>query len=166
MSDLLGKTLGQTQITELIRDTGIALLYKGFQPGINRYVMVEVLKSSDAAAVQLFTQQTELLAQMQHANILPIYDSGIAEGQAFRVLRFAEGGVLQDRLLQYSDLGKAAGLLSGVVAGVEKIHAQGLVHGNLEPTNIYLDESGQPMLTDFGILRVPGAAITPFLSPE
>ena len=166
MSDLLGKTLGQTQITELIRDTGIALLYKGFQPGINRYVMVEVLKSSDAAAVQLFTQQTELLAQMQHANILPIYDSGIAEGQAFRVLRFAEGGVLQDRLLQYSDLGKAAGLLSGVVAGVEKIHAQGLVHGNLEPTNIYLDESGQPMLTDFGLLRAPGAAITPFLSPE
>jgi len=166
MSDLLGKTLGQTQITELIRDSGVTLLYKGFQPGMNRYVMVEVLKSSDVAAVQAFTQQTELLAQMQHANILPVFDSGMVEGQAFRVLRYAEGGVLQDHLMQYYDPGKAAGLLSGVVAGLEKIHTQGLVHGNLEPTNIYLGEAGQPMLTDFGLSRAAGAAITPFLSPE
>jgi len=166
MSDLLGKTLGQIQITERIRDTCTALLYKGFQPSMNRYVAVEVLKSGDAAAVQAFTQQTELLAQIQHPNILPIFDSGTAEGQVYRVLRFAEGGVLQYHLLQYYDPGKAAGLLSGVVAGLEMIHAQGLVHGNLEPANIYLDEAGHPMLADFGFPRSASAALTPFLSPE
>ncbi len=166
MSDLIGKTLGQYQIVELTQDTRSALIYKGFQPSMNRYVAVKVLKSQDSAAMQTFRQQNELLAQIQHPNILPIYDSGQAEGQIYRVTVFAEGGVLQNRLMQYYDPGEAAGLLSGVVAGLEKIHAQGWVHGNLEPGNIYLDQAGQPLLTDFGLPKASGAPITPFMSPE
>ena len=57
-------------------------------------------------------------------------------------------------------------MISGVVAGLEKIHAQGYVHGNLEPGNIYLDEGGVPLLTDFGLPKPPGAPLTPYMSPE
>jgi len=78
MSNFIGKTIDQYQIVELIEDTDVASIYKGFQPNMNRYVAVKVLKSQDPASVQAFTQQTELLAQMQHPNILPI----IASGQA------------------------------------------------------------------------------------
>jgi serine/threonine-protein kinase len=133
---------------------------------MNRYVLVEVLKSHDPAAVQAFNQQSELLAQNQHPNILPIYDSGQAEGLNYRAMRYAEGGVLPDHLLPYYDPGEAAGFLSGVVAGLAQIHAHGWVHGNLAPENIYLDENGQPLLTDFGIPRPAGAPVTSYLSPE
>ena len=166
MSDLTGKTLGQYQIVELVQDTGSALIYKGFQPNMNRYVAVEVLKSPDHAAVQAFMQRNELLAQIQHPNILPIYDSGQTEGLHYRVTALADGGVLQDHLMAYYDPGKAAGLLSGVVAGLEQIHSQGWVHGNLEPGNIYLNQAEQPLLTDFGLSKGAGIPITPYMSPE
>lgn len=166
MSDLIGKTFDQYQINQLIQETSSAQFYKGFQPSMSRYVMVKVLKSLDPDAVQTFRQQNELLAQIQHPNILPVYDSGQAEGRMYRVMALAEGGVLQAHLVQYKDPGVAAGLLSGVVAGVEKIHAQGWVHSNLEANNIYLDDAGQPMLTDFGIPKASGAPITPYMSPE
>jgi len=166
MSDLIGKTFGQYQMVELIQETNSTLIYKGFQPNMNRYVAVNVLKAQDPAVMQAFRQQNELLAQIQHPNILPIYDSGQAEGQMYRVMAFTEGGVLREHLMQYYDLGAAAGLLSGVVAGLEKIHAQGWVHGNLQPENIYLNEAGQPLLTDFGVPKTSNAPITPYMSPE
>jgi serine/threonine-protein kinase len=166
MTELIGKTVGQYQIIELVLDTSEAQLFKGFQPNMNRYVAVKVLKSQDPAAVQAFTQQNELLAQIQHPNILPIIDSGQVQGLAYRVLRYVEDGLLQDHLFQYRDPRKAAGLISGIVEGLEKIHAQGLVHGNLEPSNIFLDEGGQPLLTDFGLPKAPGAPVTPYMSPE
>ena len=127
MSDLTGKTLGQYQIVELVQDTGSALIYKGFQPNMNRYVAVEVLKSTDPAAVQAFMQQNELLAQIQHPNILPIYDSGQTEGLHYRVTALAEGGVLQDHLMAYYDPGKAAGLLSGAVDKRTDVYALGVL---------------------------------------
>lgn len=166
MSDLIGKTLGQHQIIELTQDTGSTLVYKGFQANMNRYVTVKVLKSQDTVKMQDFSRQTELLAQFQHPNILPVYDSGQAQGIAYRVLRFAENGVLQNHLMKYYELNTAVGLISGIVAGLEKIHAQGFVHGNLQPGNIYLDETGQPLLTDFGLPKAPTDPITPFMSPE
>jgi len=159
MSELIGKTIGQYQLVELIEDTGTSWIYKGFQPNMNRYVAVKVLKSLDPAAVGTFDQQNALLAQIQHPNILPIIDSGQVDGLAYRVLRYVESGVLRDHLFEYYDPRKAAGLISGVVAGLEKIHAQGYVHGNLEPGNIYLDENGAPLLTDFGLPKPPNAPL-------
>ncbi len=166
MSEMIGKTIGQYQIVELIEDTGTSWMYKGFQPNMNRYVAVKVLKSLDPTAVDAFNQQNTLLAQIQHSNILPIIDSGQVNGLAYRVLRYVESGVLRDHLFEYYDPSKAVGLISGVVAGLEKIHALGYVHGNLEPGNIYLDESGIPLLTDFGLPKSPNAPLTPYMSPE
>jgi len=166
MSELIGKTLSQYQIVELIHETESTILYKGFQSNMNRYVAVDVLKSHEPTAVQAFTQQNELLVQVQHANILPVYDAGQAGGEHYRAQRFAEGGLLADHLMQYFDIHKAAGLFSGITTGLEQIHAHGLVHGNLQPENIFLDENGQPMLTDFGMPKAPGAPITPYMSPE
>ncbi len=165
MSELIGRTLDQYQIIELIQDTGSTKVYKGFQSSMNRYVAVEVLKSQEQQAVQDFMHQSELLANIQHPNILPVYESKQAEGLAFRAMRFAEGGVLQAHLTQYSNLNAAAVLISGVVAGLGKIHAQGYVHGNLQTNNIYLDEAGQPLLTDFSVPQT-SAQITAFSSPE
>ena len=85
MSELIGKTIGQYQVVELIEDLDTAWIYKGFQPSMNRYVAFKVLKSQDPAEVAAFNQQNAILAQIQHTNILPIIDSGSADGLAYRV---------------------------------------------------------------------------------
>ena len=138
MSEWIGKTIDQYQIVELTAEAADSWTYKGFQPSMNRYVAVKVLKSQDPVEVEAFKQQNAILAQVRHANILPILDSGSSAGLSYRVLPFIENGLLREHLFEYYDLRKAAGLISGVVAGLEKIHAQGYVHGNLQPGNIYL----------------------------
>jgi serine/threonine protein kinase len=166
MSELIGKTIDQYQIVEIIEESDDTRTYKGFQPSMNRYVAFKVLKSQDPVEVDAFNRQNAILAQVQHANILPILDSGSAAGLSYRVLPFIEKGLLRDHIFEYYDLGKAAGLISGVVAGLEKIHAQGYVHANLEPGNIYLEDGGVPLLTDFGLPKPPSAPLTPYMSPE
>jgi serine/threonine protein kinase len=166
MSELIGKTIDQYQIVELIEEAGDSWTYKGFQPSMDRYVAFKVLKSQDPVEVDAFKQQNTILAQIRHANILPVLDSGSAAGLSYRVLPFIENGLLRDHLFEYYDSRKAAGLISGVVAGLEKIHAQGYVHANLEPGNIYLEDGGVPLLTDFGLPKSPSAPLTPYMSPE
>jgi serine/threonine-protein kinase len=166
MSELIGKTIGQYQIVESIEESDDSWTYKGFQPSMSRYIAFKVLKSQGSAEVAAFKQQNAILAEVLHANILPILDSGSADGLEFRVLPFIENGALRDQLFEYYDLRKAAGLMSGVVAGLEKIHAQGYVHGNLESGNIYLEAGGVPLLTDFGLPKSPNAPLTPYMSPE
>lgn len=166
MSDLSGTTIGQYQIIEPIGTDGPVQIYKGFQPATNRYVSVWVLQTQDPAAAQRFTQQSEIIARFQHPNILPLIDSGKGDGLVYRVSLFPEGGSLQNRLFEYYDPRKAAGLFSGIVDGLAAIHAQGLVHGNLESGNIYLDRGGRPLLTDFGLPKPSGAPLTPYMSPE
>jgi serine/threonine protein kinase len=166
MSELTGKTIGQYQLIELISDSGEALLFKGFQPNMSRYVAIKVLESQDHTAIQAFNQQNEILARFQHPNILPIIDSGQAEGITYRILRYVEGGTLRSHLFDYYDLRKAFGFIEGIVEGLEQIHTQGFVHGNLEADNIFLDEGGRALLTDFGLPKTPGAPLTPYMSPE
>jgi serine/threonine protein kinase len=79
---LLGRTIGQFQIVEFTGESGDTLVYKGFQPSTNRYVMAKALKPSairDQARVEQFLQQAELVTHVQHPNILLVYDSGKEE---------------------------------------------------------------------------------------
>lgn len=166
MVDLLGNAIDQYQIIELSKETDRYLIYKGFQPNMNRYVTLTVLKSQDSHNVRSFTQQTELLAQIEHPNILPIISSGLAKDHPYRALRYIESGVLRDHLFEYNDPRQAVGLVAGIVAGLEKIHTLGYVHGNLKPDNIYLDQGMVPLMTDFGLSQSLGAPMNPYLSPE
>lgn len=169
MTELQGRTVGQYQLIEIIDQTGAALVYKGFQPNMNRYVAVKLLKpgvARDPAIVQRFIQQGELLAQMSHPNLLPVYDAGREEGIIYRVSRFIEGGTVKNRLYEFQDPRQALSLISGIVDGLEYIHKQGMIHGNLKPSNIFLDESKHPLLTDFGIPMVSSVEPSPYASPE
>ncbi len=169
MTDLLGRTIGPYQLVEAIDETGAALVYKGFQPSMNRYVALKVLKpgaARDPAIMQAFMQTGELAAQIQHPNILPVYDSGQAEGVYYRATPFIESGSLRDNLGLFYEPRQALILIDGINQGLEAIYSRGYVHGNLKPTNILLDEQRRPLLSDFGLARHPGAAPTPYDSPE
>lgn len=169
MSNLVGKTLGDYQIVEVIDDGSKALIYKGFQPNKNQYVAVKVLKPAqarDQSAVQSFNQYAKLAKSMQHPNILPVLDSGVENGITYLVTPYMENGAVGDHRSSYTDLNRALGLVQAIIPGLQAIYNAGYVHGNLRSTNIILDPQDHPLLADFAIAFQKGETPSPYNSPE
>lgn len=169
MSDFVGKTIGEYQLLEIIAESDETLVFKAFQPKMNRYVAFNVLKPHVArveASAQRFLQAAQLAAQMGHPNILPVYDSGQAEGVVYSVSPLIEGGTLRGNLAWFHDLNQALGLFRQLTAGLEYIHSQGYVHGNLKSSNTLMDVQRRPLLSEFGMAQPLSAAPDPYLSPE
>jgi serine/threonine protein kinase len=169
MSDFVGRTIGEYQLVQLMGESDQTLLFKAFQPSMDRYVAVTLLKphvAQDASAVQRFLQTAKIAAQMQHPNILPIYDSGQDEDMVYRVTPFLELGTVRENLIWFHDLNDASVLVGQITAGLESIYAQGYMHGNLKSSNTYLDAQRRPLLSDFGMPHPPGGVQDPYLSPE
>ena len=121
MSDLIGRTIGGYQLVQLMTESEQTLLFKAFQPSMDRYVAVTLLKphvAQDASFVQRFLQAAEIAAQMQHANILPIYDSGQDEDMVYRVSSFLEEGTVRENLIWFHDLDDASVLVGQITAGL------------------------------------------------
>ena len=172
MTNLAGQTLGQYQILEIIH-TGANTVYKGFQPGMNRYVAVKVLDSSQTgnpAFVQQFQQDMQFIAGLEHPGLLPVLDYGQQTEWLYLVTRHVESGTLQDRLSQsyQYNLQQAQQLIRPIADALDYLHSQGAVHGNLKPANILIDPQGQPLLTDFGYTQGidVGQQENAYLSPE
>jgi serine/threonine protein kinase len=169
MTELSGKTIDQYQIIEPVDMGGTTYVYKGFQPSMSRYVAVKILAPSvagDEALQQQFQRQTEMLAQHEHRRLLPVYDHGREDDTIYRVTRFEENGSLREHLSWFYNTRDAQALVGYIAEGLEYIHSQGLVHGNLKPSNILLDEQRQPLLTDFGFAQRVGVPANVYLSPE
>lgn len=169
MSQLTGKTLGEYQLTELISQSGNTILFKAFQPSKNRYLAVKVLTpdlSPSSSDTQRFLQQAQLASQMSHPNLLPVYDSGQAEGVAYLSSAFSDRGNLDNNLSHFYNPLEAQALINRIVDALDYIHGQGYVHGNLKPANVFLDAGNSPLLADFGLAQPLSASASPYLSPE
>jgi len=169
MTNLTGKTLGKYQLLELIDQLGATDVYKGNDPAANRYVAVKVLKSEYASnpdKMRLFESQSELLAKMNHPNVLPIYDAGKDGEFLYRAMPYLESGSVEKHLSNYYNPMKALSLLAGVKEGLNYIHSQGYIHGNLNPTHILLNPNGNPMLSNFGLTVPISGQTNAFMAPE
>jgi serine/threonine protein kinase len=150
--DLLGKTIGEYQLIELIHQ-GQNTIYKGFQPSTNRYVAVKILKPSlaaDPAFVQGFNEDMGRIAALEHPNVLRIYDYGQQDDLLYIVTRYVETGSLKDRLPPALSPQGAQRMINPVAEALDYLHAQGVVSGNVKPSNILITEQGQPLLADLG----------------
>jgi len=170
MTNLVGQTIGQYQILEIIHE-GENTVYKGFQPSTNRYVAVKILnpaQSADPAFAQQFQRDMQTITRLQHPTLLPVLDYGQQNGLLYQISPLVEGGTLESRLAQYYPLPQAQTLVAAIAGGLDYLHSQGLVHGNLKPANILLSPQGQPLLTDFGYTQGVdlGVQENAYLSPE
>jgi serine/threonine protein kinase len=174
MSESIGKSIGQYQLLEVIGESTNRIVYKALQTSTNRHVAVKVLKPSAARSpeeLQRFQAEGVMLAQFHHPRLLEVYESGESEGLVYRVERLAENRSLQDHLVvgptsPYYDTSRAVVLLQELVEGLEFIHSQGYIHGNLNPRTILLDAAMQPLLSDFGLPARTGAGASAFMAPE
>ena len=163
MEDLTGKQFGSYQLIGPLGEGGMAAVYKAYQASMDRYVALKVLPRSlanDPEFVSRFRREAKLLAKLQHPHILPVFDYGEAEGYTYIVMPFVQSGTLM-RLLEGKPLPlkDICQVISQVGDALNYAHSQGLVHRDVKPSNILIDQGGNCLLTDFGLARMVDTSV-------
>ena len=145
---------GRYAIERELGEGGMATVYLARDLRHNRPVAVKVLKPELAAVVgaERFLAEIETTANLQHPHILPLFDSGEADGFLFYVMPYVEGETLRDRIDREGQLpvAEAVGMTTSIANALETAHEKGIVHRDIKPANILLSR-GEPLVADFGI---------------
>ncbi len=153
--NLVGKEIDNIIIQERLRGRGLSVLYRGFVPRQNKNVMLRVLRlhPDDSTANMKFRYEIERLRMLQHPNILPLRGSGISGEYGYVTYDFFRGGALDDLLADayMQDITETTRILIGIAGALGHAHARGVVHYDLHPAAVLLDDNQHPFLTDFGL---------------
>jgi len=165
-NSLVGYTLGNYQIVELIGEGGMATVYKAWQPSLRRYVALKVLAShlsNDAEFVQRFHQEAVSAANLKHTNIVTIHDVGAESGYHYIAMEFIEGMSLEQRVRsgQAFEPEQVVDVISQIGSALDYAHQRGFIHRDIKPANVLVEASGRAVLTDFGIVKaLSGTGVT------
>jgi len=152
--DLVGKTLGEYELTEMIGEGGMATVYKGFQQSLKRWVAVKVLYYQEDTSRIRFQREAKAIAALRHRNILIIYEYGEQDGSPFIVMEYVQGGTLEDKLNGTPmDWKQAIELIIPIAQALHYAHQQGIIHRDVKPSNVLLPANDWPVLADFGLVK-------------
>lgn len=139
----------------------MAVVYKAYDTTLERHVAVKVIRSDEFGSaalgrmLQRFKREAKALAWLSHPNIVKVIDYGDQEGVPYLVMEYLPGGTLKQLIRgQPMPWRDAARLLLPVCRALIHAHEANIIHRDIKPSNILLTQSGEPMLTDFGIAKI------------
>ena len=152
---------GDYELLEEIARGAMGVIFRARQSTLNRIVAVKMIRGSilsSEADIRRFKAEPESAASLDHPNIVPIYEVGEFEEQHYFSMKLIQGGTLADRLAELGrDQRAAARLMATVARAVHHAHQHGILHRDLKPGNILVDEGGHPHVTDFGLAKQMGS---------
>jgi len=158
---LAGALADRYRIERELGQGGMATVYLAFDLKHDRKVALKVLKPELAAVLgaERFVVEIKTTAALQHPHILPLFDSGTADGFLYYVMPYIQGETLRDKLSRETQLGidEAVRITREVADALDYAHRHGVIHRDIKPENILLHD-GRPMVADFGIALAVSAA--------
>lgn len=153
----IGTRIGDYELLEQIGRGGMGVVYRARQAALDRDVALKMIPNAEfAASDDLARLRLEALAagQLNHPNVVPIYDVGDHEGHPWFCMKYVDGETLNTRLLRGPlDPQEAVRLLLPIVEAIQTAHTAGILHRDLKPSNILIASDGIPFVTDFGLAK-------------
>src|SRR2546425_5022901 len=157
LAEMLGE-LGDYELLEEVGRGGQGVVFRTQQKSLNRTVALKVISLGQWASeahLKRFRREAEAAASLEHSGIVPIYEVGEREGSCYFSMKFVEGGQLDEVVRREPmPIRQAAELIAKVARTVHYAHEHGILHRDIKPGNILLDQKGEPHLTDFGLARL------------
>ena len=179
--NLIGTTINGYEILSQVGQGGMATVFLARQQSMDRNVALKFLPKqfmNDDTYLQRFEQEVKIVSQLEHRNIVPVYDYGEHEGQPYIAMRYMPAGSVDDLQRQgLIPITRVLNIIEQIAPALDYAHSKDILHRDLKPSNILLDDGGGAFITDFGIARIlseQGTAITTqgvvgtpsYMSPE
>lgn len=162
MSLQTGENLGKYQILGLLGEGGMATVYKAFDTRLEREVAIKVIRRDAFAPNEMemllkrFEREAKALAGLSHPNIVGVIDYGEHEGSPYIVMVYLSGGTLREQLGKPKEWRDAIHMLIPIAQALEYVHERNIINRDVKPSNILMTEKNQPMMTDFGLVKLFG----------
>ncbi|MDE2081277.1 MAG: serine/threonine protein kinase, partial [Burkholderiales bacterium] len=163
--------LGKYQITEVLGEGAMGVVYKGFDPDIRRTVALKTIRRAlgegegtefGASIAGRFVNEAQAGGRLSHPGIVAVYDFGEDRGVKFIAMEYVEG----QSLARYASNGvrftdaDVPGIMSQLLDAIEHAHQQGVWHRDIKPANVIMTRAGRLKVADFGIARIDGGGLT------
>lgn len=153
-----GQQLGPYRVISQLGTGGMATIYKAQHERLGRTVAIKMLHPmflQDDNFLARFEREAQIVAQLEHPHIVPVYDFSEFERQPYLVMKYIEGRTLRQMMdRQPPTLEQIVSIMEPIAQALDYAHQRGVLHRDIKPSNIILDTHGMPFLTDFGLARM------------
>ena len=150
-----GKLIGRFEVIKELGRGAQGVVYLARDPRLDRKVAIKTLRTSTVAQSDALLREAKTVSNLQHPNIIPLYDLGSDEGSPYLVYAFIDGETVAHVLKRSGPLSMAAAarILADVLDALASAHGQGIMHLDIKPANVMISSGGQHLVMDFGIAR-------------
>jgi serine/threonine-protein kinase len=158
-----GDAVGRWRLGDQLGEGGMGRVFRGTDADGNQAAVkiVKAALASDKVFRRRFEREAKVAQRVNHPHVVPVIEAGEIEGLPYLAQVFIAGGSLEDRIEREGrlPLADSVRICTAVASGLDALHTEGLIHRDVKPANILLDESGTPFIADFGLAKDRDASV-------